>query len=78
MGTITLTKTRECADGTHLKISITGDFTGSVDIYAPDVAAAFTEEEKEAFLKGVIRLAKKGRTNAQLKTALNTGLTITA
>lgn len=33
MGTITLTKTRECADGTHLTISITGDFTGTVDIY---------------------------------------------
>jgi len=78
MGTITLTKTRECTNGTHLTISITGDFTGTVNIYAPDVVAPFTEDEKEAFLKGILRLARKGRTNAQLKSALTTGLTVTA
>ncbi len=78
MGTLTLTKTRECDDGTHVTISITGDFNGTITIYSPDVVAPFTEDEKEAFLKGVLRLAKKGRTVAQLKTALTTGLTITA
>jgi hypothetical protein len=78
MGTITLTKTSECADGTHLTISITGDFTGTMNIYTPDVAAPFTEDEKEAFLKGILRLSRKGRTNAQLKSALTTGLTVTA
>ncbi|MDV6347458.1 hypothetical protein R2083_08015 [Nitrosomonas sp. Is35] len=77
MGTLTITKTRECADGTHMTLSVTGDFTGTINIYAPDVVAPFTEDEKEAFLKGVLRLARKGRTNAQLKSALTTGLTVT-
>jgi len=58
MGTITLTKTRECTDGTHPTISITGDFTGTVNIYT-------------------LRLSRKGMTNAQLKNALTTGLTVT-
>lgn len=78
MGTITLTKIRECADGTHLTINITGDFTGTVSIYSPDLASAFTEDEKEASLKGILRLARKGRTTAQLKSALNTGLTVSS
>jgi len=78
MGTLTITKTRECADGTHMTLSVTGDFTGTINIYAPDVADPFTEDEREAFLKGILRLAKKGRTNAQLKSALTAGLTVTA
>lgn len=76
MGSITLTKTRECADGTHLTISITGDFTGTINFYAPDLMEPITNDDREAFLRVLLRLCKKGKTMAQVKNALNNGITV--
>lgn len=76
MGTITVTKTRECADGTHLTISITGDYNGTFNFYAPDLMEPITNEDREAFLRVLLRLCKKGKTMAQVKNALNNGITV--
>ncbi len=78
MANITLTKVYECAAGDHLRLSVTGDVPAQeFGIYLPDLAGAITDEEKQAFLKVLLRIAKIGRTQTQVKTALTNGYTIT-
>jgi len=77
MGTITLTKTRECADGTHWTIEVTGSATGKLYVLSTDLTEPVTEDEKRAFFKVLVRLARIGRTNTQIKNALNAGYTLT-
>lgn len=78
MTSITLTKIYECASGDHLKLAVTGDVpTQDISIYLPDVASPITDDEKQAFFKVLLRAAKIGRTQNQIKTALTNGYTIT-
>lgn len=77
MSTITLTTTFECAGGDHLKIAVTGDVTGTIPLYYPEILDPVTEEDKQAFLKVLLRVAKKTRTKAQIKNALASGFTLT-
>lgn len=77
MASITFKKVYECAAGDHLRLTITGDVPSQeIGVYLPDLAGAITEEEKQAFLKVLLRVARIGRTQAQLKTALTNGHTI--
>lgn len=78
MANITFTKVYECAAGDHLRLAITGDVPSQeIGVYLPDLAVAITEDEKQAFLKVLLRIAKIGRTQVQIKTALTNGYTIT-
>lgn len=78
MGTITLTKSFECTSGDHIRIAITGDVpSNDISIYMPDLLEPINEEEKRAFLKVLLKVAKIGRNNNQVKTALTNGYTIT-
>jgi len=78
MANITLQKVYECATGDHLRLSVSGDVPAQdVGVYLPDLAGAITEEEKQAFLKVLLRVAKIGRTQQQVKTASTNGYTIT-
>lgn len=78
MATITFQKVYECAAGDHLRLSVSGNVPAQdVGVYLPDLAGAISEDEKQAFLKVLLRVAKIGRTQQQLKTALTNGYTIT-
>ena len=77
MATITLTRTQECTAQTHVTISVTGDVTYTYRGDMEDLTAPMTEEEKAAFVKGLIRFAKIGRTRAQVRTALTSGVVVT-
>lgn len=78
MATITLQKVYECAAGDHLRVIVSGDVQAQdFGIYLPDLAGQITEEEKQAFLKVLLRVAKIGRTQQQVKTALTNGYTVT-
>lgn len=78
MASITLTKVYECSAGDHLRLAITGDVpTQNLNVYLPDLNSSITEEEKQAFLKILLRIGKIGRTQNQIKTALTNGYTIT-
>ena len=78
MASITFTKVYECATGDHLRLSITGDVPSQeIGVYLPDLVGTITEDEKQVFLKVLLRIAKIGRTQTQIKTALNNGYTIT-
>ena len=78
MASITLTKVYECSAGDHLRLAITGDAPAQdLSIYLPDLSTSITEEEKQAFLKVLLRIAKIGRNQNQIKNALTNGYTIT-
>ena len=78
MATITLTKVYECAAGDHLRLAVTGDSPAqNVYIYLPDLTGSVTEEEKQAFLKILLKVGRIGRTQNQVKNALTNGYTIT-
>lgn len=79
MATLVLTTVSTCAGGQHVVLSATinGVDKGNQNVVADDVLAAFDDEEIAAFIKGVIRLHKLGKTNAQVKADLAAGLTVT-
>lgn len=78
MANITLTKVYECAAGDHLRLAITGDVPSQeIGIYLPDLAINVSEEEKQVFLRVLLRIARIGRTQNQIKNALTNGYTIT-
>jgi len=77
MSSITLTTEYECAGGDHLRINVTGDVTATIPIYYPEVLEAVTEEDKQIFLRVLLKIAKITRTKAQIKNGLANGYTVT-
>jgi len=78
MALITFTKVYECAAGDHLRLTITGDVPSQdIGIYLPDLMEPISERDKEVFLRVLLRIAKIGRTQNQIKTGLTNGYTIT-
>ena len=77
MASITLTKTNECSSQNHLIVSVTGDVICTWHTNLDDITEQITDEEKIAFLKVLMRIAKIGRTRAQVRTALTNGYTVT-
>lgn len=76
MSSFTITRTFECASQNHVTLSVTGDvqytYHGDID----DLTAPITNEEKQAFIKVLLRIARIGRTRAQVRTALANGYTV--
>lgn len=77
MSSITLTTVYECAGGGHLGINVTGDVAATILVHYPDILEAVTEEEKQIFLKVLLRIAKITRTKNQIKNGLSNGYTVT-
>ena len=77
MSSLTLTTEYECAGGDHLRITVTGDVTATIPIYYPDMTGAITDEDKQIFLKVLLKIAKITRTKAQIKNGLAAGYTVT-
>ena len=77
MASITLTRTAECANLNHIVIAVTGDTTYTYRGTMDDITSPISDDEKDAFIKVLLRLAKIGRTNAAVRTALGNGYTVT-
>ena len=77
MASITLTRTRECANQNHVTIAVTGDVTYEFHSDMDFLTAPVTDEEKDIFLKCLLKIAKIGRTRAQIRTGLTNGYTVT-
>jgi len=79
MATIVLTVEQQCPANTHLRIKI--DLDGVTRrrewLYVPSLMTPLDEEEILSFCKLVIRIYNIGRTPAQVRTALQSGLTVT-
>lgn len=79
MATITLTATGICSGGDHVRIRL--DVNGVAAItkvfHADDLIAALNDVDALDVIRTLIRLHKIGRTLAQTKADLQTGITIT-
>ena len=77
MASVTLTRTFECTAQNHIVIAVTGDVAYTYHGTLDDILEPVTEDEKDAFVKVLLRIAKIGRTKAQVRTALGAGYTVT-
>lgn len=77
MTTITVTATSICTGGNHITFTITGAKSMIVTGQVEDIKRPVTDEEVEAFVKVLCKLAKSGRTIAQYKTLVQAGITVT-
>ncbi len=77
MSSLTLTRTQECAAQNHVVITVTGDVTYTYRGDMADLTGPISDAEKDAFVKLLIRFSKITRTNAQVRTALGNGATVT-
>lgn len=78
MATITVTATSICAGGNHLHLSVTGARTASVRLDIENMAAPITDDDMAAFVRVLCRLCRSGKTPAQTKLTLQSGVTVTA
>lgn len=75
MATITLTLSSTCAGGGHQTFVVTGAFSRTMNTTI-DLDEPMSAEERESFVKGLVKLVKMGRTNAQARTLLQAGVTV--
>lgn len=72
-----VTLTAVCSGGNHLTITGSGAKALTVIVHMDDLSTPVTNDEAEAFVKVIAKLAKAGRTVAQAKTLLQAGVTVT-
>lgn len=77
MAAVTITLTDVCAGSNHLTFGVTGDKTGTVRSLLDDMVSPVTQDELDAFVKILARLAKIGKTNVQVRNQFQAGVTIT-
>lgn len=76
MTTLTIRVTGVCSGGNHYTVQVGGEFTRTFVLDAASIQD-MTADEAETFVRGCIFLSRRGKTPAQLRTALQTGLTVT-
>lgn len=76
MSQVVVRLTNICAGGNHFTFGITGDVVSTVKAETADISDVITTEDKTAFLKILIKLAKIGRSNNQVKTLFQSGVTV--
>lgn len=77
MASLTITLTGVCSGGNHLTFGVTGAASRTKVIELNTLTEPLDETDVEAFLRVVTRLARQGRTNAQARTLLQAGVTVT-
>lgn len=77
MSAVTFTLTSICAGGNHLTFTVTGDKSGTVRVDLSDLTQPITDEDALLFCRVIARLARMGRTQAQARTLLQAGVTVT-
>ncbi len=77
MSAITITATGFCPGGGHAYLSVTGDKVLSLTVDISVLNDPITNDEAEAFVKIIGKMAKNGRTVAQAKALMQAGVTVT-
>lgn len=81
MASITITLTGTCAQhggsGAHLRFTVTGDAAATIDAEIANMTQEVSQEDVVAMVRCLVRLGKIGRTNAQLRTLFQNGVTVT-
>lgn len=79
MATVTITLDSVCSGQGHVHLD-TQVNAGAVTEYMfhiDELLTGFTEEERRDVLRGILKLHAIGKTRAQMRTALQNGLTVT-
>lgn len=77
MASVTLTLTGACSGGGHLTLAMTGDVSGSEVYDVSEIRDLVNSVGRVELASAILRLAQVGRTNAQLRTLLQAGITVT-
>ncbi len=77
MTTETITLTAICPGGNHLTFTGSGAKDIIVRADLDSLGDAVTDDDAAAFVRVICKMAKAGRTNAQAKTLLQAGVTVT-
>lgn len=77
MSTITVTLSGICAGGNHLTFIVSGDKSVTVKGMLGEMVEPISEDEAQAFVKVLAKMAKLGRTPTQARTLLQAGVVIT-
>jgi len=75
MTTLTLKLSAICSGGNHLTFTISGDKSATVQAMPSDLSEPISNEDALAFCKVLARMAKAGRTLAQARALLQSGVT---
>ena len=77
MAAITMTLTSTCAGGQHLTVTTSGAKVVTVPLTLIELVDSVSDQDAAGFVKVCAKLGKVGRTNAQLKTLFEAGVTVT-
>lgn len=77
MAAITVTLTEICSGGNHLTFGVTGDASRTRVLELGSLVEPIDPQDVDAFLRFITRMARIGRTNAQARTLLQNGVTVT-
>jgi len=77
MASLTIQLTGICASGNHLTFALSGAKDLVVNGELSEMLDPVTDDEAQAFVKIIAKLVRIGRTNAQARTALQAGVTVT-
>ncbi len=81
MASITVTLTGTCAthggSGAHLTFAVSGDAQRTFEMELSEAIAGVSQDDLLVFARCLLRLGKVGRTNAQLRTLFQNGVTVT-
>lgn len=77
MAAITVTLTEICSGGNHLTFGVTGDASRTRVLELGSLVEPIDPQDVDAFLRVITRMARIGRTNAQARTLLQNGVTVT-
>lgn len=76
MASVTLTLAGQCSGGGHLTLALTGDVTGEKVYDQGKLDRIIDEVDREQLTAAIIRLAKVGRTWQEVRTLLQSGITV--
>lgn len=77
MSTLTLTLVDQCTGGSHLQFVLSGDRSAQRVMDRSEIEEPLTDQDLEAFIRIITRMARAGRTLNQARTLLANGVTIT-
>lgn len=77
MASETVTLSAVCGGNNHLTFTLTGAKSMTVRAVLGEALDAITDDEAASFCKCLVKLGKVGRTNAQLRTLFENGVTVT-
>jgi hypothetical protein len=77
MTTINIALTGICSGGNHLTFSVTGAREMTVLSDLASLSEPISDEDAQAFLRVITRMARAGRTLAQARTLLQAGVEVT-